>query len=174
MNLQMPFNFQQWIEENKQYLQPPVNNKVVFKDAEFIIMVVGGPNSRKDYHYNESEEFFYQLKGDIVVQVQIDGKMKEVPIKEGEIFLLPPKIPHNPRRFKDTIGLVVERRRRKGEMDGLLWFCEKCNNKLYEVYFELTDIQSQFQGIFKKFYESEKLRTCSECGNVLDPPPVIS
>jgi 3-hydroxyanthranilate 3,4-dioxygenase len=170
----MPFNFQQWIEENKQYLQPPVNNKVVFKDAEFIIMVVGGPNSRKDYHYNESEEFFYQLKGDIVVQVQIDGKMKEVPIKEGEIFLLPPKIPHNPRRFKDTIGLVVERRRRKGEMDGLLWFCEKCNNKLYEVYFELTDIQSQFQGIFKKFYESEKLRTCSECGNVLDPPPVIS
>lgn len=174
MNLQMPFNFQRWIEENKQFLQPPVNNKVVFKDAEFIVMVVGGPNSRKDYHYNESEEFFYQLKGDIIVQVQIEGKLKEVPIKEGEIFLLPPKIPHNPRRFKDTIGLVVERRRRKGEMDGLLWFCENCNNKLYEEYFELTDIQSQFQGVFKKFYESEKLRTCSECGNVLDPPPVIS
>ncbi|MCX8081720.1 MAG: 3-hydroxyanthranilate 3,4-dioxygenase [Bacteroidia bacterium] len=174
MTLQMPFNFQKWIEENKQFLQPPVNNKVVFKDAEFIVMVVGGPNSRKDYHYNESEEFFYQLKGDIIVQVQVDGQMKEVPIKEGEIFLLPPKIPHNPRRFKDTIGLVVERRRRPGEKDGLLWFCEKCNNKLYEEYFELTDIQTQFQGIFKKFYESEKLRTCSRCGSVLEPPPVIS
>jgi 3-hydroxyanthranilate 3,4-dioxygenase len=135
-------------------------------------MVVGGPNSRKDYHYNESEEFFYQLKGDIIVQVQVDGKMREVPIREGEIFLLPPKIPHNPRRFKDTIGLVIERKRRPGEKDGLLWFCEKCNNKLYEEYFELKDIQAQFQPVFKKFYESEQLRTCSSCGHILEPPPV--
>jgi len=172
MSLQMPFNFQKWIEENSQFLRPPVNNKVVFPHAEFIIMVVGGPNSRKDYHYNESEEFFYQLKGDIIVQVQVDGKMQEVPIREGEIFLLPPKIPHNPRRFKDTIGLVIERKRRPGEKDGLLWFCEKCNNKLYEEYFELKDIQAQFQPVFKKFYESEQLRTCSFCGHILEPPPV--
>lgn len=173
MNLRMPFNFRQWIEENKKFLQPPVNNKVVFKDAEFIIMVVGGPNSRKDYHYNESEEFFYQLQGDILVQVQLDGKMQEIPIREGEIFLLPPRIPHNPRRFKDTIGLVVERKRRHGEKDGLLWFCEHCNQKLYEEYFELTDIQTQFQEIFRKFYTSEKLRTCSRCGEILVPPPVL-
>ncbi|MGE0567359.1 MAG: 3-hydroxyanthranilate 3,4-dioxygenase [Bacteroidia bacterium] len=170
----MPFNFKQWIDDNRHLLKPPVNNKVVYKDAEFIVMVVGGPNSRKDYHYNESEEFFYQLEGDIIVQVQIDGKMKEVPIKEGEIFLLPPKIPHNPRRFENTIGLVIERRRHDSEKDGLLWFCEKCNNKLHEVYFKLEDIQSQFQVEFKRYYNDKDLCTCKNCGAVMEPPPTIA
>lgn len=169
-----PFNFKKWIDENRHLLKPPVNNKVVYKDAEFIVMVVGGPNSRKDYHYNESEEFFYQLEGDVIVQIQENGKAIEVPIKEGEIFLLPPRVPHNPRRFKNTIGLVMERKRREGEKDGLMWFCEKCNEKLYDEYFTLTDITNQFQAVFEKFYKSENLRTCKNCGHVMEPPPVIS
>jgi len=163
-----------WIDENKHLLKPPVNNKVVYQDTEFIIMVVGGPNSRKDYHYNESEEFFYQLQGDIEVQIQENGKAVTVPIKEGEIFLLPPKVPHNPRRFKDTIGLVIERKRRENEKDGLLWFCERCNNKLYEEYFMLTDIANQFQAIFKKFYNDKDLCTCKSCNHIMEAPPVIS
>lgn len=169
-----PFNFKKWIEENRHLLKPPVNNKVVYKDAEFIVMVVGGPNSRKDYHYNESEEFFYQLEGDIKVQIQEDGKAVEVDIKEGEIFLLPAKVPHNPRRFANSIGLVMERKRRPDEKDGLLWFCEKCNHPLHSAYFMLTDITSQFQIEFKRFYESKDLRTCKKCGTVMEPPPVIS
>ncbi|HEY1040827.1 MAG TPA: 3-hydroxyanthranilate 3,4-dioxygenase [Bacteroidia bacterium] len=174
MSIIRPFSFMKWIDENRHLLKPPVNNKVVYKDTEFTIMVVGGPNSRKDYHYNESEEFFYQIKGDILVKIQEDGKSVEVPIKEGEIFLLPPTIPHNPVRYKDTIGLVIERRRREGEKDGLLWFCESCNNKLYEEYFFLTDIANQFQAVFEKFYTSEEHRTCKKCGHKMDPPPVIS
>lgn len=169
-----PFNFKKWIDENRHLLKPPVNNKVVYKDSEFIVMVVGGPNSRKDYHYNESEEFFYQLEGDIIVQVQENGKAVEVPIKEGDIFLLPPKVPHNPRRFKNSIGLVIERRRRDNEKDGLMWFCEKCNHKLYDEYFTLTDITNQFQSIFEKFYNSADLRTCKKCAHIMEPPPVIS
>jgi len=169
-----PFNFKKWIDENRHLLKPPVNNKVVYKDAEFIVMVVGGPNSRKDYHYNESEEFFYQLEGDVIVQIQENGKAVEVPIKEGEIFLLPPRVPHNPRRFKNTIGLVMERKRRDGEKDGLMWFCEKCNEKLYDEYFTLTDITNQFQAVFEKFYNSKDLLTCKKCGHVMEPPPVIS
>lgn len=169
-----PFNFKKWIDENRHLLKPPVNNKVVYKDAEFIVMVVGGPNSRKDYHYNESEEFFYQLEGDVIVQIQENGKAVEVPIKEGEIFLLPPRVPHNPRRFKNTIGLVMERKRRDGEKDGLMWFCEKCNEKLYDEYFTLTDITNQFQAIFEKFYNSKDLRTCKKCGHIMEPPPIIS
>ena len=169
-----PFNFKKWIDDNRESLKPPINNKVVYKDTEFIVMVVGGPNSRKDYHFNESEEFFYQLEGDIKVQIQEDGKAVEVDIREGDIFLLPPKVPHNPIRFKNTIGLVMERRRRPGEKDGLLWFCEKCNAKLYEEYFELNDITTQFQNIFQKFYSSEKLRTCKACGHQMTPPPVVS
>ena len=165
-----PFNFKKWIDENRHLLKPPVNNKVVYKDTEFIVMVVGGPNARKDYHYNESEEFFYQLEGNITVKIQEDGKAVDVPIKEGEIFLLPPGVPHNPCRGANTIGLVMERKRRDAEKDGLLWFCENCNEKLYEEYFTLTDIQTQFQGVFAKFYGDEKLRTCKKCGHVMQPP----
>lgn len=174
MELTRPFNFKKWIDENRHLLKPPVNNKVVYKDAEFIVMVVGGPNSRKDYHFNESEEFFYQLEGDIQVKLQIDGKAEIFDIREGEIFLLPPRIPHNPIRFKNTIGLVMERRRRAGEMDGLMWFCDACNHPLFEEKFELDDITKQFQAVFEKFYNSEELRTCKKCGDVLQPPPVIS
>lgn len=169
-----PFNFKKWIDENRHLLKPPVNNKVVYKDTEFTVMVVGGPNSRKDYHYNESEEFFYQLEGNIIVQIQEEGKAVEVPINEGDIFLLPPKVPHNPRRFADTIGLVMERRRRPGEKDGLLWFCENCNHKIHEVYFEMEDITTAFQIEFKKFYGDKDLRTCKKCGTVMEPPPTIA
>ena len=174
MSITRTFNFKKWIDDNRDLLKPPINNKVVYKDAEFIVMVVGGPNSRKDYHYNESEEFFYQLEGDIIVQIQENGKAIEVPIKEGDIFLLPPKVPHNPRRFANTIGLVMERRRHTDEKDGLLWFCESCNHKLHEVYFTLNDIQQQFQTEFKKFYEDKSLRTCKSCGHLMEPPPIIS
>lgn len=174
MSITRPFNFKKWIDDNRHLLKPPVNNKVVYKDAEFIVMVVGGPNSRKDFHYNESEEFFYQLEGDIIVTIQEDGKAVQVPIKEGDIFLLPPKVPHNPIRFKNTVGLVMERKRRDGEMDGLMWFCEKCNHKLFEEKFVLNDIASQFQGVFEKFYNSTDLRTCKACGHIMEPPPVIS
>ncbi len=168
-----PFNFKKWIDENRHLLKPPVNNKVVYKDTEFIVMVVGGPNARKDFHFNESEEFFYQLEGNITVKIQEDGKAVDVPINEGDIFLLPPNVPHNPMRGPNTIGLVMERKRRENEKDGLLWFCEKCNTKLYEEYFVLTDIVNQFQGVFAKFYGSEDLRTCKKCGHLMQPPEPV-
>ena len=169
-----PFNFKKWIDENRHLLKPPVNNKVVYKDTEFIVMVVGGPNSRKDFHFNESEEFFYQLEGNIVVKIQENGKAVDVPINEGDIFLLPPNVPHNPCRGINTIGLVMERKRREGEKDGLMWFCEHCNEKLYEEYFKLTDIQNQFQGVFAKFYGSEELRTCKKCNHIMQPPAPVN
>ncbi len=173
MPVRRPFSFKQWIDEHRHLLKPPVGNKLVYEDAEFIVQVVGGPNSRKDYHFDEGEEFFYQLEGDILVKIQEDGKSVDVPIREGEIFLLPPRIPHNPIRGANTVGLVIERQRRSGELDGLMWFCENCNEKLYEEYFVLTDITTQFQGVFKKFYNDENLRTCKSCGSVMKSPPVV-
>lgn len=170
MAIQRPFDFKSWIDENRHLLKPPVGNKVVWQDTEFIVMVVGGPNSRKDYHFNQGEEFFYQLEGDIMVKLQEDGKAVDVPIKAGEIFLLPPRTPHNPVRTGNSIGIVIERRRREGEEDGLLWFCENCNNKLYEEYFVLRNIETDFQRVFAKFYGSEDLRTCKQCGTVMQPP----
>ena len=105
-----PINFKEWIEQNREMLRPPVCNKVVYQDTEFIIMVVGGPNSRKDYHVDEGEEFFYQIEGDMTLRVMDSGKQKDINIKEGEIFLLPPKVPHSPQRFANTVGLVIERK----------------------------------------------------------------
>jgi 3-hydroxyanthranilate 3,4-dioxygenase len=168
--IQKGFSLKKWIDENRHLLKPPVGNKVIWKDSEFIVMVVGGPNSRKDYHWNESEEFFYQLEGDIVVGIQEDGKAVDVPLTQGDVFLLPPRVPHQPRRGPNSIGIVIERKRRDGEKDGLLWFCEKCNNKLYEEYFPLTNIEKDFKGVFDRFYGSEENRTCKKCGHVMEPP----
>lgn len=171
MPIQSPFNFKQWIDEHRHLLKPPVGNQVVYNDnKDFIVMVVGGPNSRKDFHFNEGEEFFYQIEGDIIVRIMEDGKPRDISIKEGEIFLLPPRTPHSPQRGANTVGLVMERYRRDGEKDGFLWFCENCSNKLYEEYFELTDIVKQLPPLMKKFYDSEELRTCKKCGAVMQRP----
>jgi 3-hydroxyanthranilate 3,4-dioxygenase len=166
----MPFNLQKWIDENRDILKPPINNKNLYKQAgDFIVMVVGGPNARKDYHYNESEELFYQLEGDMTVFAQIDGKKQEITIKEGEMFLLPSNTPHNPVRPANTIGLVIERVRKGTNMsDGLFWFCDECNNPLHHYRFPLENIESDFQIRFKEFYNSEELRTCKQCGHVME------
>ncbi len=162
-----PFNFKKWIDENRSSLKPPVCNKEVYHEGDFIIMVVGGPNGRRDYHYNEGPEFFYQLEGKMLLKTMQDGKPVNYPINEGEIFLLPPKTPHSPVRFENSIGLVVERKRVQPEQDGLMWFCESCDEKLYEEYFHLTDIEKDFFPVFKRFTENETARSCKKCGEVM-------
>jgi 3-hydroxyanthranilate 3,4-dioxygenase len=170
-SLAPPINFKKWIDEHRHLLKPPVGNKVVYEDSDFIIMVVGGPNARKDYHFDEGEEFFYQLEGDITLKVVENGIPKAIPIREGEIFLLPPKVPHSPQRPANTVGLVVERKRIPDELDGFLWFCEKCGNKLYEEYLQVTNIVTQLPPIFDRFYNSPEHSTCKTCGTKMERPP---
>lgn len=160
-----PLNFKKWIDEHRHLLRPPIGNQEVWSDREFIIMVVGGPNARKDYHINAGEEFFYQLEGDMNLRILVDGQPQDLPIGEGEIFLLPPKVPHSPQRAENTVGLVIERRRFEHEKDGLMWICEKCNNKLYDEYFHLTDIVLQMQPVFERFFSNDQNCTCKKCGH---------
>ncbi len=168
--MKKPFNLQKWIDENRHLLKPPVGNKNLYPEGtDYIVMIVGGPNARKDYHYNETEELFYQLEGDINVRIQENGKAVDIPISSGEMFLLPPKVPHSPMRSEGSVGLVIERIRKNTEFkDGLLWFCDKCNNKLHETYFPLENIEKDFLPRFKAFYASEELRTCDKCGTVME------
>ena len=167
--IRAPFNLQGWIKENQHLLKPPVGNKNLYTESEdYIVMIVGGPNSRKDYHYNETEELFYQLKGSILVKTQQNGKKVEVKINEGEMFLLPPKIPHSPIRPAGSVGLVIERKREPHHKDGLMWFSDKENALLYEEHFHLTNIEKDFLPVFKKFYKNEKLRTCPISGEIMD------
>lgn len=170
MAIASPFNLQKWIEENRDILKPPVGNKNLYREAgDFIVMIVGGPNARKDYHFNESEELFYQLEGDIQVKIQEDGKARTVDIKEGEMFLLPASIPHSPIRGENTVGLVIEKVRKGTDLkDGLMWFCDNCNNKLHDTYFPLTNIEKDFLPRFKEFYNSEEHRSCDQCGTVME------
>lgn len=171
MAIRQPFNFKTWIDDHRHLLKPPVGNQVVYEDnSDFIVMVVGGPNSRKDFHYNETEEFFYQIEGNIILKIVDEGEIKDIPIKEGDIFLLPPKVPHSPQRPAGSVGLVMELKRNHNETDGFMWFCESCNNKLYEEYFPLTNIVEQLPPIMNKFYASDELRTCDACGTKMARP----
>ena len=164
-----PLNLQAWIEEHRHLLKPPVGNKVIYA-GDFVVMVVGGPNARTDYHCDEGPEWFYQLEGEMVLRIQEDGAPRDIPLRAGEIFLLPPRVPHSPQRMPGSFGLVIERKRLPHEDDGLLWFCERCNHKVYEEYFHLNDIEQDFFRVFEAFYRNDDLRTCKQCGT-LNPRP---
>lgn len=163
------FNLHDWIERHREYLRPPVCNRQVFRESEFIIMVVGGPNSRDDYHDDPGEEFFYQLEGEMVLKTMQDGRRVDIPIRAGEILLLPAHVPHSPQRFADSVGLVIERQRRPDERDGFLWYCDRCDAQLYAEYEHISDIVQQLPPIFDRFYKSLEARTCKRCGHVAAP-----
>jgi len=170
MAVSAPFNLKKWIDEHRDLLKPPVGNQCVYKDAEnFIVMVVGGPNARKDYHYNESEELYYQVEGNIVLKIIDDGVAKDIPINEGDMFLLPPKTPHSPQRGPNTVGLVIEKVREKEE-DGFLWYCENCGNRLHFERVAVGNIETELPQIFARFYSSLQQRTCGVCGTVMQAP----
>jgi len=165
-----PYNLKAWIAEHRALLKPPVGNKMVWKDHEFLVMVVGGPNRRKDFHIEEGEEFFYQIEGDIVVRVMEEGGPRDIPVKEGEIFLLPARVPHSPQRPAGTVGMVIERVRKNGELDHLRWYCEGCGEVLHDASFQLEDLGSQLKPIIEDFYADEAKRSCGGCRTVMQPP----
>jgi len=163
------FNFQGWIDANREKFKPPVGNAQVWEDGEMMVTVVGGPNNRNDYHDDPTEEFFYQLKGDIFLRLMPEqGKPPvEVPIKEGEIFLLPKHLPHSPQRLNPgTIGLVVEMPRPAGEKDGFEWYCEKCHHRVYRAEVLLKSIVRDLPPLFEKFHQNAELRKCANCGTI--------
>ena len=166
MPLAPPLNLQRWVEEHRDLLRPPVGNKRLWVDRETIVMIVGGPNGRSDYHIDPGEELFYQLEGDITLRVIDDGERRDIAIREGELFLLPAGVPHSPQRPDGTVGLVVERARRPGERDGLRWYCERCCAPIHERSFELVDIERQLADAIATYRAREDLRTCPACGVV--------
>lgn len=163
-----PINFKKWIEEHRHLLKPPVGNQEIWSNREFMVTVVGGPNARKDYHINEGEEFFYQIEGNIFLKIREQNHPKELTIQEGEIFLLPSRVPHSPQRPAGTIGLVIERRRLAHEKDGLVWYCEGCDQLLYEEYFHLKNLVTDLPPVFQKFYNNPHFCTCRNCGRKME------
>ncbi|XP_046849038.1 3-hydroxyanthranilate 3,4-dioxygenase-like isoform X2 [Xenia sp. Carnegie-2017] len=161
-----------WVAENEGSFVPPVCNKLMYGDGQLKIMFVGGPNSRKDFHIEEGEELFYMVKGNMCLKVKEQGKPKDIIIKEGEVFLLPCHIPHSPQRFPNTIGMVIEREREKGEQDCLRYYCEDDTTTLFEKWFYCADLGKDLVPIVKSFFESEQYRTGIPIdGTITDSPP---
>jgi 3-hydroxyanthranilate 3,4-dioxygenase len=162
-----PLNFTKWIDEHRSVLKPPVGNAQIWPNTDFIVTVVGGPNVRTDYHDDPYEEFFYQLQGDMVLRILENGRPRDIPIKQGEIFLLPPHVRHSPQRpMEGSAGLVIERQRPEGTIDGFEWFCPSCWALLHRVEVQLKSIVKDLPPLFDQFYQSLDLRTCKKCGTV--------
>ncbi len=171
MPAMLPLHLMRWIVENPHFFKPPVANREVFPESEFIFQIIRGPNARNDFHIDPGDEIFYQLKGDITLQyMDGDGKRREARIREGEVMLCPAGTPHCPVRPADTWGLVIERKRRPNELDRLAWFCERCETKIHEVTFSCENIETQLKEAIEAFNRSSALRTCERCGVVLPVP----
>ncbi len=163
-----PLNLHAWIDAHRDQLRPPVGNARLFEDGSFIIMVVGGPNARADFHVDPHDELFFQVEGDMELVVMEAGQRRRIRIRAGELFLLPGGVPHSPQRPAGTVGLVVERKRGPGEQDALQWFCSTCQARVHEARFELEDIVTQIREAIEVLEADEAARTCGECGAVLD------
>lgn len=161
------FNFAKWIDEHRHLLKPPVGNQQIWTDADLMVTVVGGPNQRTDYHDDPVEEFFYQLQGDMLLKVIDDGKFYDIPIREGEIFLLPPHVRHSPQRpVEGSIGLVIEPQRPEGLLDAIEWYCFDCKALVHRSEVDLVSIVDDLPPIYKEFYADEAKRTCPQCKTV--------
>ena len=164
-------NLQRWIDEHHASLKPPIGNAQIWSDSEFLVTIVAGPNRRKDFHVDPGEEFFHQLKGDMILRVREASAFRDVPVREGDMLLLPPGVPHSPQRPAGSLGMVIERARRADEYDFFQWYCEQCTDLLHEVRLHVSDITRQLQPLFETFYRGDPAhRTCRSCGFTLEPP----
>ena len=163
-----PFNFKAWIDDNRHILKTPVGAKTLFEESDsFMIFVVGGPNKRRDFHYNETEEFFYQLEGNMKIKIrEEDGSFVDVPVNEGEIFLLPAKVLHSPQRGPNTVGLVVEVKR-PGTLDAVYWYCDNCGDELHKATYQFDQIGTELTPVLEAVHASDEMRTCKNCGTLL-------
>jgi 3-hydroxyanthranilate 3,4-dioxygenase len=163
------------ISENSHMLKPPINNYCVYNDT-VTVMIVGGPNERTDYNINETAEWFYQHKGSMLLKI-VDASLpdgqqfRDIHINEGDMFLLPPNTPHNPVRFKDTVGIVLEQKRPEGSLDRLRWYCQSCGEKVHEAAFHCTDLGTQIKDAVNTFKADEEARKCGKCGTICDTAP---
>ena len=168
MTLRGPIDLRTWIDDHRDELEPPVGNKEIYEDHNFMVFAVGGPNQRKDYHIDPDDEFFYQIEGTMTLKIVEDGEFRDVEIGPGEVFLLPAGVPHSPQRPEGTVGIVVEHHRAEGAEDGLRWYCDNCGSVVYEDWFHLTDIVDELKSAIQSFWADDEARTCDNCGAYLE------
>jgi 3-hydroxyanthranilate 3,4-dioxygenase len=171
--VQPPINLNNWIEENRHLFKPPVSNRYLYDGRDFFVMVIKGPNARNDFHLVDSEEYFYQLKGDIKVRIREGNRIVDHIVREGETFFIPPNVPHSPQRPPDTLGVVVERRRPPGEKEHVIFYCENCGALVEDIHFDCADIVEHFSKAMLDFWNDDARRTCKKCGTKVSKPEPV-
>lgn len=168
MTLPPVFNFENWVTEHADLLQPPVNNRQMWApDGDFIVQVVGGPNQRTDFHLDPYEEWFFQIRGNMHVNLMTSDGPARIDIKEGETWMLPRNLHHSPQRPEvGSIGIVIERIREEGTLEKFVWFCLDCDAQVHEIELQVRDIVADLPPVFEDFYNSTSARTCSNCGTL--------
>src|SRR5438132_3588253 len=166
-----PINLVNWIQENSEKFTPPVSNCYLYDGRDFFVLVIKGPNARNDFHLVDSEEYFYQLKGDIKVRVREGDRIVDHIVGEGETFFIPPNVPHSPQRPPDTIGVVVERRRPPGEKEHVIFYCENCGALVEDIHFDCADTVKHFSQAMLDFWNDDARRTCKKCGKKVEKAP---
>jgi 3-hydroxyanthranilate 3,4-dioxygenase len=159
------FNLQKWIDDNRGDWG---QRRVIWQDSDFIAFVTRGPNRRKDYHINPGDEIFYQLEGELNLHYIEHDKRELAVLKAGDLFLLPRKMPHSPRRADGSWTLVVERTRAREEIDRFIWPCENCGNNLYETAVRFDDPSDAVNKATQALKSDPTLATCKQCGDILD------
>jgi 3-hydroxyanthranilate 3,4-dioxygenase len=170
MKVQSPINLHRWVEENRHLFKPPVANKYLYEGRDFFVMAIAGPNARNDFHLVDSEEYFYQVKGDIKVRCREGDKIIDHIVREGETFFIPPNVPHSPQRPPNTLGVVVERTRPAGETEHILFYCDGCSRLVRDIEFDCKDIVEHFSQTMESFWKDDANRTCKHCGKKVDKP----
>lgn len=171
--VQPPLKLNAWIEENRHLFKPPVSNRYVYDGRDFFVIVIMGPNARNDFHQVDSEEFFYQLKGDIKVRIREGDRITNHLVREGETFFIPPNVPHAPVRPPNTLGLVVERRRPPGEREHVIFYCDRCEALVEDIHFDCADIVQALSQAMLDFWADEARRICKNCGQKVQKPEPV-
>ncbi|MEU5584990.1 3-hydroxyanthranilate 3,4-dioxygenase [Streptomyces chrestomyceticus] len=162
-----PFNFQRWLDDHRDLLEPPVGNAQLWEESGLMVTVVGGPNQRTDFHDDPIEEFFHQIRGSMVLRImEEEGRPpRDVRIDEGDVFLLPPHVRHSPQRPEPgSVGMVVEYARPAGQLDGFEWYCTVCHRLVRRFELQLGSVVRDLPPVFERFYGSD--RRCPHCGAV--------
>ena len=174
MDLFPTYHLKRWVAENQDYFNPPFRtNRLLVQHKDFLVLILRGPNARLDFHIEPGDEFFYQVEGEMELHLKPEGERRQVvKIKEGEIFVCPGGLPHSPRRFDNTWGLVIERKRRPGEKEEFTWFCEKCDALVLNRVVNQGNIPALVEQVYQEFNDNEKFRTCRACGYVFPETPM--
>jgi 3-hydroxyanthranilate 3,4-dioxygenase len=160
-----PFMLFEWLKENKHKLKPPTAGHTIFFERDFMVTVLG-QNSRTDYHLNPYEEFFFTLEGEMTLRIQYKGAPHDIRIPAGGLYVLPAGVPHAPMRPAGSIGIILEKIRKTSDpLDQHRWYCEKCNNVLWNKFVYIEVVERDMPPVFDEYYSNPEHQHCKRCGH---------